>query len=178
MVRTVHVPEAQLEETEHGLVPAGEGWFVVNAREARWYRTGDARTSNLAGDTRFEQLGVAIEVLGPGEPMACYHREWDQEGFLVLRGSGTLVVEGEERPLRPWDYFHCPPGVAHVIVGGPIVVVAVGGRQDPRTEYVVDPVAAKYGAAPARTTMDGREAYDGWEQPTHARYGGWLDEPV
>ena len=97
--------------------------------------------------------------------MACYHREWDQEGFLVLRGSGTLVVEGEERPLRQWDYFHCPPGVAHVIVGGPIVVAR--GRRPRRmsgTEYVADPVAAKFGAAPARTTTDAREAYEGWEQ--------------
>ena len=141
------VPEAQLEETEHGLVVKGDGWFVVNARDVRWYRTGDARITNLGGDTRFEQVGVSIEMLGPGEPMACYHREWDQEGFLVLRGSGTLVVEGEERPLRQWD----------------------------RTEYVGDPVAANYGAAPARTTTDSREAYDGWERPTHTRYDGWLD---
>ena len=130
MVRAVPVPQAQLEQTEHGLVRKSDGWFVVNARDARWYRTGDARVSNLAGDIRFEQVGVGIEVLGPDEPMACYHREWDQEGFLVLRGSGTLVVEGEERPLRQWDYFHCPPGVAHVIVGGPIVVLAVGARKD------------------------------------------------
>ena len=176
MVRAVPVPQAQLEQTEHGLVCKSDGWFVVNARDARWYRTGDARISNLAGDTRFEQLGVGIEVLGPSEPMACYHREWDQEGFLVLRGSGTLIVEGEERPLRQWDYFHCPPGVAHVIVGGPIVVLAVGARTDERTEYVADPVAAKFGAAPARTTTDAREAYEGWERPAHTRYDGWLDE--
>src|SRR6201986_977725 len=146
MVRAVPVPEAELEETEHGLVPRSSGWVLVKAPEARWSRTGAARISNLAGDMRFEQLGFGIEVLGPGEPMACYHREWDQEGFLVVRGSGTLVVEGEERPLRQWDYFHCPPGVAHVIVGGPIVVVAVGARQDDRTEYIADPVAANQGA--------------------------------
>jgi hypothetical protein len=30
------VPEAPLEKTEAGLVPGGEGWFVLNAREARW----------------------------------------------------------------------------------------------------------------------------------------------
>ncbi len=62
-----------------------------------------------------------------------------------------------------------------MIVGGPIVVLAVGARQDDRTEYVADPVAAKHGAAPARTTSDSREAYEGWEQPTHTSYGGWLD---
>jgi hypothetical protein len=31
------VDEARLVETENGLVPEGEGWFVVNAREARWW---------------------------------------------------------------------------------------------------------------------------------------------
>jgi hypothetical protein len=30
------VPEAKLEQTENGLVPQGEGWFVLNAREAVW----------------------------------------------------------------------------------------------------------------------------------------------
>ena len=30
------VPEAKLERTEHGLVPQGDGWFVINARDAVW----------------------------------------------------------------------------------------------------------------------------------------------
>ena len=29
--------EAKLARTEDGLVPEGEGWFVVNARAARWW---------------------------------------------------------------------------------------------------------------------------------------------
>lgn len=29
-------PEPRLEPTQHGLVPKGDGWFVLNAREARW----------------------------------------------------------------------------------------------------------------------------------------------
>ncbi len=29
-------PEAPLERTEHGPMAAGKGWFVLNAREARW----------------------------------------------------------------------------------------------------------------------------------------------
>jgi dienelactone hydrolase len=31
------VPEAEFEQTEAGLVPAGAGWFVMNARDARWF---------------------------------------------------------------------------------------------------------------------------------------------
>ena len=31
------VPESELVQTEHGLVPKGQGWFVVNARETQWW---------------------------------------------------------------------------------------------------------------------------------------------
>lgn len=167
----------------------GDGWFVVNAREVRWRTTGGAQFSNFGGDTLFDQLGIGIAVLAPGEPMASYHWETDEEDFVVLRGSGVLVVEGEEHPLRQWDVVHCPPRTAHVIVGGPIVVLAVGSRErhtmldeDGRRvgrpdwgEYVADPVAARHRAAPPRTTADSGEAYAGWRRPEPARYGGWLD---
>ncbi len=33
------IPEAPLKKTEAGLVPEGEGWFVLNARDARWWRS-------------------------------------------------------------------------------------------------------------------------------------------
>ena len=59
--------------------------------------------------------------------MAMYHWEADQEGFLVLSGEALLIVEDEERPLRQWDYFHCPPKVPHTIVGagsGPAAILA------------------------------------------------------
>ena len=58
-----------------------------------------------------------VRVLWPGEPNGLYHAEGVQEGFLVLSGECTLIVEEEERPLRQWDYFHCPADTSHVIVG-------------------------------------------------------------
>src|SRR5688572_17578045 len=110
------VPEAPLETTDAGLVPAGPGWFVLNAREARWRRR-EGRGHNLAftgttdveAETLFPQLGVALCVLEPGEPIGMYHWETEQEGFLVLYGEALLIVEGQERPLRQWDFVHCPP---------------------------------------------------------------------
>ena len=103
------VPEAPLELTEHGLVPAGEGWFVLNARETRWWdREGRGAAGDFDGEPAFPfpQLGIAVYVLGPGEPMAMYHWEADQEDFLVISGEALLIVEGRERPsasvgLRP-----------------------------------------------------------------------------
>jgi uncharacterized cupin superfamily protein len=175
MVGDVGVREAPVERTEHGLVPRGEGWFVVNAEEVRWRAwPGLGVATNFGGDTVFEQLGIGITVLGPGEPLSMYHWEDDQEDFLVLAGSGTLVIEGEERPLRQWDFVHCPPGTPHVIVGGPCTVLSVGARTNERGEYVADPVAERHGASSPETTADSDVAYARFPPREFVRYGGWL----
>ena len=129
------VPEAPLEQTEHGLVPGGDGWYVLNARESRWYYVaGRGAFCDLEGEQDFPQLGINVQVFEPGEAMAMYHWEADQEDFLVVAGEALLIIEGEERPLRQWDFVHCPPNVKHTILGagdGPCVVVAVGGAAAP-----------------------------------------------
>jgi uncharacterized cupin superfamily protein len=172
------VPEAPLEETDHGLVPAGEGWFVLNAREASWrHREGRGESLPFEGRTDFPQLGVGLYVLGPGEPIGLYHWEANQEDFLVLSGEGLLLIEGEERPLRQWDFVHCPPGTKHIILGGPCVVFAVGAREhdDPWGGYSVDEVALRHGAGYERETSDAREAYARFPDPVSTRYReGWL----
>lgn len=121
--------EAPLEQTELGLVCKGDGWFVENLREIRWRDSpGMGHSTNVGGDILFDQLGLGVTVLGPGEPMSMYHWESDQEDFLILAGEATLIIEGEERKLEQWDFVHCPPHAAHVIVGGPCVVFGVGSR--------------------------------------------------
>ncbi len=147
------VPEAEAQKTEHGLVATGEGWFVVNARDARWYHI-DGRSAfcDLEGDQEFTQLGINVQVLLPGVPMAMYHWEVDQEDFLVVSGEAVLVVEGEERTLRAWDFLHCPSLTKHTIVGagdGPCIVIAVGARANQEGPdwggYTVDEAAARHG---------------------------------
>ena len=93
------VQEARLERTEYGLAPATEGWFAVNVRDAAWMTDevfGDA--CMIEGDAvAFPQVGYTLAVLQPGQPNGMYHREDDQEDFLVLSGECLLLVEGEER---------------------------------------------------------------------------------
>jgi len=177
------IPEAELVSTEHGLVPKGQGWFVVNARETQWReRQGrgllcEFEGAGFEGAADFEQLGVNISVLGPGEPMAMYHRENDQEDFLVLQGETLAIVEGEERTLRQWDFLHCPAGTNHVLVGagqGPCVVLAVGAR-DRSTgadwgAYTVDEAAQRHGAGVDRETTDPSEAYARFPKGTLTSY--------
>jgi uncharacterized cupin superfamily protein len=161
------VPEAPLEQTEHGLVPSGDGWYVLNAREAPWrYAQGRGATSDFEGEYEFPQVGINLFVLEPGDPMSMYHWEADQEDFLVLAGEALLLVEGEERPLRQWDFVHCPPETNHVVVGageGPCVVLAVGARDRSTGPdwggYPVDETALRHGAGVEQETTEPKEAY-------------------
>ena len=90
--------EARLEQTESGLVPEGDGWFVVNAQEARWWHSDTFGSSCIfEGDVSFPDFGINIQVLSPGQPNCMYHGENSQENFLVVAGECLLLVEGEER---------------------------------------------------------------------------------
>jgi len=160
------VPEAELQRNEHGLVPTGAGWYVLNARDARWYYVeGRGGFCDLEGEEEFTQLGITVQVLGPGEAMAMYHWEADQEDFLVVSGEALLVVEGEERPLRAWDFVHCPPNTKHTILGAGdgCVVVAVGAREHQDGPnwggYTVDEVALRHEAGVEKETTLPDEAY-------------------
>jgi len=183
------VPESRLESTEHGLVPKGEGWFVLNAREARWLHASGRSAicefeGHLEGEQDFLQLGINLSVLGPGESMGMYHWEVDQEDFLVLAGEALLIVEGEERPLRQWDLVHCPPETKHIIVGAgdaPCLVLAVGARERSTGPawggYTVDDVALRHGAGVEEETTEPTEAYARFtpREPTPYREG-WLPD--
>ena len=177
------VPEAPLEQTEAGTVPAGEGWFVLNARDARWrHREGRGESLPFEGPLDFPQIGITLFVLGPGEPIGMYHWEADQEDFLVLSGEALLLVEGEERPLRQWDFVHCPVGTKHMIVGagaGRCAVLAVGAREHQDGAgwgaYTVDEVALRHGAGVEQETTDQELAYARFPTTVPTRYrDGWL----
>jgi hypothetical protein len=156
----------------------------------RWFESeGWGKFSNFGGDTLFDQLGIGITVLGPDQPMSMYHWESDQENFLILSGTATLIVEGQEHPLRRWDFVHCPPYTEHSIVGGPCMVFSVGSRErhteigpdgrrrgkEGEAAYTVNELAIKHGAGITPGTPQD-EAYARFPPRTPVRYGGWLDE--
>ncbi len=125
------------------------------------------------------QVGANLWVLGPGDPMAMYHWEGDQEGFLVLSGEALLVVGDEERPLRRWDYFHCPGGVPHTIVGagaGPAVILAVGARTgDDSGAYPYSEVAMRHNASAEEETAEPKVAYARFPVEERAEFSeDWL----
>ncbi len=161
------IPEARLVAADAGKVPEGEGWFVLNAREARWLDS-----PAFGAYTRFENreaapfptVGINIGVLQPGQPACMYHGEDEQEDFLVLQGECLLLIEGQERRLKAWDFVHCPAWTEHVFVGageGPCTVLAIGGRVGDRVVYPANELAQRHGAGVAETTTDPKVAYAG-----------------
>ena len=88
------VPEAELERTDAGLVPRGEGWFVLNARDASWIRSEErGQDTDFEGGQEWAELGFRIQVVAPGQ-RSVYHGERGQEDFLVVSGECVLVIEG------------------------------------------------------------------------------------
>jgi uncharacterized cupin superfamily protein len=172
------VPEAQLERTDAGRAPKGEGWFVVNARDARWAEGEFGAFTRFEGEPRFSQLGIHLNVLAPGQPACMYHGENEQEDFLVLSGECLLLIEGEERPLKAWDFVHCPPCTEHVFVGagdGPCLVLAVGTRTGGDVVYPASDLAQHHGAGVDAETKEPDEAYARFKPDAEVRYrDGWL----
>jgi uncharacterized cupin superfamily protein len=182
MLEPVTVPEIPLRQTKHGLVADGDGWFVINAQQSRWRDTGHfGFYCNFEGKRPFRQLGINLNVLAPGQPLGLYHRERHQEDFLVLAGECLLLVEGQERKLRAWDFFHCPAGTDHIVIGAgdsPAVVLAVGGRGG-RTGllYPVDALARAHEAGVEQETTKPAEAYRPFPKFERCPYRpGWLPD--
>jgi uncharacterized cupin superfamily protein len=161
------VTEARLEDG----VPQTAGWFVVNARDVPWMHNDMRSLARFGGqgEAHFDDLGIGLYWLQPGQPMSMYHHEAGQEDFLVLRGACVLIVDGEERELRAWDFFHCPSRTPHTMVATgdePAVVVAVGARKERGSvRYPFDAVAARHGASAEADTASPAEAYARFSEP-------------
>jgi uncharacterized cupin superfamily protein len=142
-----------------------DDWFVVNVRDSPWVTSESFGASAIFEheEQEFPQVGYTLVVLQPGKPSGLYHRESNQEDFVVLRGTCTLLIEGEERQLRAWDFVHCPAWTEHIFVATgdePCVIFMTGART--REKSIVYPdseLAKRHGAGVERETTSPREAY-------------------
>ena len=160
--------EARLDRTDAGLVPQGDGWFVVNAKDAPWWTSEYfGASTSFEGDAGFPEYGMNMHVLRPGQPNGLYHRESVQEDFLVVSGECVVLIEGEERALNAWDFVHCPAGTDHIFVGTgdrPCVIVMVGSRAPGTIVYPVSDLAQKHGAGVEEETGVPKEAYASFDR--------------
>jgi quercetin dioxygenase-like cupin family protein len=52
----------------------------------------------------------------PGSRIGFHRHETDSETLLVLSGTGKMVTEQGEEPVRPGSVQYCPRGAAHSLV--------------------------------------------------------------
>ena len=170
------------------------GWFVVNVSEAAWLRN-DAFGGRCVFESnrrvvadrpdfepqQFAETGFTLAVLEAGKPTGIYHAESGQEDFLVLAGECLLLVEEQERPLRAWDFVHCPAGTRHTFVGTgdqPCVIFMTGARRDGGTILYPHSQAARARDAGVETETDSpREAYAPFGHWRLGRPDAWADLP-
>jgi len=188
------INEATLEDVGSGLAPVSPGWFVVNAADPAWVRN-DAFGNRCVFESSdrvlmdqpgvepqlFTQTGFTLAVLEPGKPSGMYHAESSQEDFLVLSGTCLVLIEEEERPLRAWDFVHCPPGTRHTFVGTgerPCVIFMTGARREGDTIlYPRSDTALAHGAGVERETPSAPEAYGPFPRWRLGRPDTWPHLP-
>lgn len=156
--------------TEDG-VPTTAGWFVVNARDARWLHNEMRAVCRFGGEgeAHFDDLGIGLYWLQPGKPMSLYHHEAGQEDFLILRGECILIIEGNERAAKTWDFAHCPPRTPHTIIATgaePALVLAVGARKEKGSaRYPVEPTAVLHDAGVPDASTSATAVYARFGEP-------------
>src|SRR5690348_16255064 len=173
------VPEARMEDGDGGKKPAGDGWFIVNTRDAAWMHNDKFGAGvTFEGTPYFSHYGINVQVLWPGQPNGYYHAEDGQEDFLILSGECVVLIEGQERRLRAWDFVHCPPGAEHIFVGsgdGPCAFLAVGARNvEGGIVYRPSELALRHDAGVTEETRSPEEAYAGVPETTPGPYAGGL----
>jgi mannose-6-phosphate isomerase-like protein (cupin superfamily) len=116
----------------------------IDAIEGFFERLSMRRAAAELGVTSF---GISIEEFGPdadeypehdhdedgvgGEMFAKRPEQFGQEEvYVALRGSGTLVVDGEQYPIDSDHIVRVGPGVVRKILAGPdgLRLLAIGGK--------------------------------------------------
>ena len=111
MSRHTRVNLMEVDDAVAGRVDGLEGRFGRTPMEAR-------------------DIGVSLWRYAPDFRAEGGHRHREQEeAYLVIRGSGRVLLDDEVLELRQWDLVRVSPEVVRAFAAGPdgMEVVAVGG---------------------------------------------------
>lgn len=92
--------------------------------------TADERFISLRRLLGVGSFGINQLTLQPGQRGRIHRHREQEEVYLVVAGTLTLLVEGEELELGEGELVRVPPGVRRQLVNRsptPCIVVAIGG---------------------------------------------------
>jgi mannose-6-phosphate isomerase-like protein (cupin superfamily) len=107
-------------------------YTIVNLKQVE-----DSAAARAAGvEARFARkhldsahLGVTYMRYAPNVRSSTAHSHREQEEvYVVVRGSGRIRVDDEERDLRGWDVVRCSPQTVRAFAAGPggLELIAIG----------------------------------------------------
>jgi len=110
----------------------------------------DTLSARLAIGTAAMKLGASIDTVAPGKRSCPYHVHHAQEEmFVILDGTGTLRVAGEQLPIRAGDVIFIPAGpeYPHQIINtsnAPLKYLSISTRE--KADVAEYPDSGKYAA--------------------------------
>jgi quercetin dioxygenase-like cupin family protein len=111
MSRYAHVNLLDLDDSVAGRLEGLEGRFARSRLESR-------------------DLGISHRRYAPNLQVPGGHRHREQEeAYIVVAGSGTILIDDELIELRPWDVVRLAPEAVRAFAAGPdgLELIAVGG---------------------------------------------------
>ena len=96
------------------------------------------------GPMEARDIGVSLWQYAPNfrSPMGHKHRE-QEEAYLVISGSGQILLDGQVTELGQWDLVRVAPEVVRAFAAGPdgMDIVAVGGPKPEGGDGETEPAA-------------------------------------
>ena len=90
-----------------------------------------------------EHLGVSFFGYAPGwKASTGHHHKTQEEAYVVVAGSGRVLLDGEVRELGLWDVVRVSPPVVRAFEAGPdgLEVIAIGSDRPEGGDGVQVPV--------------------------------------
>jgi mannose-6-phosphate isomerase-like protein (cupin superfamily) len=125
MSRYAHVNLLDIDDSVAGRVEGLEGRFSRNHLDSR-------------------DLGVSHWRYAPGYRAAMGHRHREQEeAYVVVSGSGEILIHDEVRELRRWDVVRVAPEAVRASAAGPegLELIAVGGPKPEGGDGETQPIS-------------------------------------
>jgi quercetin dioxygenase-like cupin family protein len=96
-------------------------------------RDGEDRFQRLRQELRVSTFGLNLLRLRPGERSRIHRHEQQEEVYLVLDGTLTLLIEAEPRDLQPGELARVAPDVRRQLANDGdelLLIVALGGAKE------------------------------------------------
>jgi mannose-6-phosphate isomerase-like protein (cupin superfamily) len=92
---------------------------VINREDAEPFVAPDGaiiRELAASRNSCARQLSLAEAILPPGEALVEHFHRTSEELYYLLRGTGTVILDGEDRAVGPGDAVVIPTGCRHTLV--------------------------------------------------------------